>query len=451
VPNNKRRGRDFEKDDGVTVTMQMDGGGVLDEGGAVALVSRVTCPHCWFEFLPEEILWVAQHEDLMGDSVLKEEALRFLPTHFNLEGQAIDARGMVCHSLACPQCHLVVPRVLVENEVTFISLIGAAGAGKSNFLAAMTWELRRHLARDFAVIFADGDKEANWILNRYEETLFLPEDPEVPVVLEKTHTQGDHYRSVPLNGQETQLPKPFLFTLHPGQGHPLVSQRAKVGRIVCLYDNAGEHFSVGQDTANSPVTRHLIRSKLLMFLMDPTQDPRFRGRLKGVSNDPQVVEPLQTVRQETILGEAAIRYRRHLGLSAYKKTEKPLLVLVGKSDIWGSLLEGEDVVKEPVVKGATAEGLAAMDMERVERVSRALRGLLLELSPEVVTTAEDFSQEVVYVPVSALGHSPEKYGDRAGLLIKPKDVKPRWVTVPLLYSYARWSKGLIAGRTTRKT
>ncbi|HVX86668.1 MAG TPA: hypothetical protein VH253_17935 [Phycisphaerae bacterium] len=437
---------------------QAEGEATADPGAtgeAVPLVARVTCPHCWFEFPPEQILWVAQHEDLMGDSILKEEPLRFLPTHFNIEGQAIDARGMTCHHLACPNCHLIIPRVLVENEVTFISLIGSAGSGKSNFLAAMTWELRRRLARDFAVIFADGDKEANWLLNRNEETLFLPEDPDTPIVLEKTHTQGDHYRSIPLRGQDTQLPKPFLFTLHPGPGHPRVSQRAKVGRIVCLYDNAGEHFGVGQDTASSPVTRHLTRSKVLMFLMDPTQDPRFRAKLKGISQDPQVVDPLQTVRQETILGEAAIRYRRHLGLSAYKKTDRPLLVLVAKSDIWASLLEAEldagpDALKEPIIKGATAEGLAAIDLDRVNRVSRALRALLLDLSPEVVTAAEDFSQEVLYMPVSALGHSPEKYADRAGLLIKPKDVHPRWVTIPLLYSYAKWSKGLIAASRTKE-
>jgi hypothetical protein len=47
--------------------------------------------------------------------------------------------------------------------------------------------------------------------------------------------------------------------------------------------------------------------------------------------------------------------------------------------------------------------------------------------------------------VSALGHSPEKYPDKNGLLIRPKDIQPRWVTIPLLYSYARWATGLIAG------
>ena len=421
------------------------------ETPAIPLVKRVTCPHCWHEFRPEHILWVAQHEDLMGDSVLKEEPLRFLPTRFTLEGQALDAHGMTCHHLACPSCHLILPRVLLENEVTFISIIGSAGSGKSNYLAAMTWELRQRLARDFAIIFSDGDKEANWILNRYEETLFLPDDPERPVVLDKTRTQGDLYRSVTIAGQETQLPKPFLFSLHPAANHPRASKRARFGRIVCLYDNAGEHYNVGQDTALSPVTRHLSRSKVLMFLLDPTQDPRFRAKCKTISLDPQVVEPMQTVRQETILSEAAIRFRRHASLSAYQKCDRPLIVLVAKSDIWGGLITDEDLVHEPILHDAAKQSrLAVLDLDRIERVSDKIRALLLSVTPEVVSTAEDFAEEVVYVPVSALGHSPEKYPDTKGLLIKPKDVHPHWVTIPLLYSYARWSTGLIAGMRGEK-
>jgi hypothetical protein len=427
----------------------------VQEDIAIPLVKLVTCPHCWHEFRPEQVLWVAQHEELLGDSVLKEEPLRFLPSRFTLDGQAIDARGMTCTTLACPACHLVIPRVLLENGITFISIIGSAGSGKSNFLATMTWELRQRLARDFGIIFADGDKEANWIVNRYEETLFLPEDPERPIVLDKTRTQGDLYRSVTINGQETQLPKPFLFSLHPAANHPRgggASRRARLGRIVCLYDNAGEHFNVGQDTALTPVTRHLSRSKVLMFLLDPTQDPRFRARCKPISHDPQILEPLQTVRQETILSEAAIRFRKHASLSNYQKAGRPLLVLVAKSDIWSSLIEGEDLVNEPVVHSAKSDGhLALLDLDRIDRISAKIRSLLQSVTPEVVSTAEDFAEEVVYIPVSALGHSPEKYPDKNGLLIRPKDIHPHWVTVPLLYSYARWATGLIAGvgKTTR--
>ena len=89
--------------------------------------------------------------------------------------------------------------------------------------------------------------------------------------------------------------------------------------------------------------------------------------------------------------------------------------------------------------------LASVDLDWVERVSAALRQLLIEISPEIVATAEDFADEVVYIPVSALGVSPQRLPEGGGLAVCPKDIKPRWVTVPILYAYARWSTGLIHG------
>ncbi|QOV87997.1 nucleoside/nucleotide kinase family protein [Humisphaera borealis] len=408
------------------------------------LVRKVVCPHCWRTFKPEEVLWVSEHEELVGDPIVKDEPIRFLPTRFTLDGSAIDAREMVCRTLACPECHLVIPRLLLENPITFFSLVGSVGSGKSNFLAAMTWELRRVLARQFAITFADADKESNWALNRYEELLFLPDDPERLTVLEKTRTQGDLYRSVRLNGQEVQVPKPFLFSMHPAAGHPWEKHRRRAGNIVCLYDNAGEHYAVGQDTAVSPVTRHLSKAKVLMFLFDPTQDPRFREKCRPISRDPQVVEPLHTIRQESILSEAAQRVRKHTGLSTYQRHNAPLLVLVAKSDVWAPLVQA-DLTKEPVLPPAAGSPLSAVDMEHVERVSTLVRQLLLDVSPEIVTTAEDFCEEVLYIPVSALGVSPQKNPEAGGLVVRPKDIHPRWVTVPILYAYARWTQGLIHG------
>lgn len=420
----------------------------LPENDEVPLVRKVVCPHCWHTFRPEQVLWVAEHEELVGDPVLKDEPIRFLPTRFTLDGSALDAREMVCRTLACPRCHLILPRVLLENDINFFSLVGSVGSGKSNFLASMTWELRRILAKHFSITFTDGDKEANWVLNRYEELLFLPDNPDAPTALEKTRTQGDLYRSVRVNGQELQVPKPFLFSLHPSAAHPWGKFRRRAGSIVCLYDNAGEHYGVGQDTPLSPVTRHLAKAKVLMFLFDPTQDTRFRERCKAFSRDPQVTEPLHTIRQENILSEAALRVRKHTGRSTYERHTSPLLVLLAKSDIWAPLVRA-DLTTEPLRPPPVGSRLASVDLDRVEEVSDALRNMLLDIAPEVVTTAEDFSNEVVYMPVSALGGSPEKVPEAEGLVVRPRNVHPHWVTVPLLYSYAKWSAGLIHGARRR--
>ena len=95
---------------------------------------------------------------------------------------------------------------------------------------------------------------------------------------------------------------------------------AAAARVLCVYDNAGESFLPGADTAASPVTRHLAQSRVLLFLFDPTQDMRFRRLCRGTTNDPQMLERSERlererpVRQETILAEAAQRVRRSTGL-----------------------------------------------------------------------------------------------------------------------------------------
>ena len=74
---------------------------------SLTIRSRITCPHCWNEFAPEESLWISEHPDLIGDTRLGPEyAIRFLPSRFTAEGDAIDSEGQRTSRLACPACHL---------------------------------------------------------------------------------------------------------------------------------------------------------------------------------------------------------------------------------------------------------------------------------------------------------------------------------------------------------
>src|SRR5262245_58161615 len=138
------------------------------------LLQRTTCPHCWHNFAVEDVLWISTHTDLLGDPRLgPEQQQRFLPTRFDPDGKAIDGRGFTCDTLACPKCHLSLPRALVEAEPAFISILGTPASGKSFFLTAMTWELRRLLPQRFALSFADADTLSNRSLVENEESLFL--------------------------------------------------------------------------------------------------------------------------------------------------------------------------------------------------------------------------------------------------------------------------------------
>jgi hypothetical protein len=213
-----------------------------------------------------------------------------------------------------------------------------------------------------------------------------------------------------------------------------------------MYDNAGEHFQPGMDRAGSPVTQHLARSRALMFLFDPTQDPRFRERCKTLSSDPQLGPSRNTQRQETLLIEASLRVRRYSNLPPNAKHQRPLIVVVSKSDVWGKLMAPDDLVSDPIIHSLSAGGLSAMDTTRVERVSTRLRSMLQQWTPELVSAAEDFCEHVVYIPISALGCSPEEVplpDGNNGLFVRPSSLKPRWAAVPVTYMFAKWATGLI--------
>ncbi|HEX4054696.1 MAG TPA: hypothetical protein VHX86_10565 [Tepidisphaeraceae bacterium] len=413
---------------------------------AYGLVSTVTCPHCWHDFAPHDVMWIAAHSELRGDPVLGvEQQRRFVPTRFTTEGQAIDARGVTCQQLACPRCHLTVPRSNIEADPMFLSLVGGPKTGKSYLLAALTWELRRRLPIEFALVFNDVDTETNQHLNDYEATLFLADDPDKLVAIAKTEETGHQYDQATIGGHTVSLPRPFLFNLRPTSQHFQTNSIDKISRVICLYDNAGESFQPGKDGHASPATQHLAKSRALMFLFDPTQDSRFREKCRNLSGDPQLAGSRGTQRQETLLIEMGTRVRRYANLPPNKKHNCPLLVLVPKSDVWGALL-GEDVVTEPILPRGESGSLAVVDIKRVERVSQKLRALLLNETPEIIAVAEDFCHHVVYIPVSALGGSPEESelpDGGKGLFVRPKNISPRWVTVPILYMFAKWTTGLI--------
>ena len=208
--------------------------------------------------------------------------------------------------------------------------------------------------------------------------------------------------------------------------------------MLCLYDNAGEHFQPGQDTTSSPVTRHLAQSRAILFLFDPTQDPRFRAACRGASLEARYNSASRLSRQETILNEAAARIRRHAGLSQGRKFDRPMIVVLSKLDEWSNLVDREDA--DPW----RAQGnLTGIDIDRIEKRSGRLREVLTKYCPETVVAAESFASDITYVSVSAIGDRVERDPNSGLASIRPVNIEPSWVTAPLLYVISRVSPALI--------
>jgi hypothetical protein len=395
------------------------------EGNFGSLVAQHQCPYCWHRFNGEDILFVAGHPELMGDSVLgADEPQRFLPARFTAEGLALDAKGVVCPDMACPRCHLRIPPTCLDHKPFIVSVVGAPGSGKSYFLASSIWALRTTLPRQFGVRFTDADAVTNRWLNDYEEKLFFQPDLSGHQTIAKTElTAPNVSRMVSLDGMTVLLPLPSLFSV-AFPNHRDVGFEGHARRAIVLYDSAGEHFQAGADTAASPVTKHLVHAEGIVFLFDPTEDPRFRPLLRGI-------ESTKAQRQDMLLVEMVARIRKHLGLSAGQKLTKTLVLGISKADLLEDVLPLGDAPWRLSGDGRCA----ALDMDAIHRVSATVRDLLDRYAPEIVTTIEGFAEKVLYLPNSALGHNPGKMG------VRPCDIKPQWVEVPFLYILAQ--KGCI--------
>jgi len=417
------------------------------------LAGSVSCPHCWHQFPPENTLWISSdHPTLRGDPKLGEdEPRRFAAERFDVQGNALDARGQRATGLACPNCHLVVPRALYEYRPFFVSIVGAPGSGKSFFLPAMTWFLRSSMPERFAVTFQDADPRLNLLLHDYEKTLFLNADRDSPITLKKSQTQNDAslYDRVKIGNEWVELARPMVFRMEPTPAHPQATRLASLSRAVCLYDNAGEAFEPAASDVLSRVTNHLQHCDLTLFLFDPTRHPRFRAAVQGRSADPQWSQRLKNpVLQNTLLDNAANRLRSLRGMSLQERYSGPLVVVVTKLDAWQSLLP--DALRNQLLAtnffspSAPGSSVCVLRADLVTRLSDAIKSIVQRLAPEIVNAAAAYSTDVTFIPVSATGCNVKPLGSVDGLSqvgygfgVRPRHIQPKWCELPLLVGISK--------------
>jgi hypothetical protein len=390
-----------------------------------SLVSAVTCPHCWHEFPPAQVRYVSEHESLRGDPVLGGGAgLRFLPSRFDARCRAIDPMGSTCTRLACPRCHLEIPAPLLEMPESIVSVVGAPGCGKSVMLAAASFSLRSGLVVQ-GLDFIDADPTLNDLTLELEAALFRSTSPDKPAMIAKTDLSGRLYRSFRFADAVHSAPKPQLFVLG----------RRSVRRMLCLYDNAGEHFLPGRESAQEPVTQHLAVSRSLVFVVDPTQDHRVVAELGGRDAVASMggggsVEQ----RQDLVLIEAANRVRRLRSLGSSDPLPFRVVLALAKADIWGRLTSPPIEPSFGRAEGDTTPrtNLAVPNAKVLGRAHEACCEFLTNHMPELLATTRALDSRFRVVPFSGLGKPPSASADGGGLTIRPSDVKPIWPAAPIV-------------------
>jgi len=424
------------------------------------LVAEITCPHCGHRFRPEQLNFIAKSPALSFDHRLPDGAMRrFLPSSFTFEGDAIDPGGEVCTETACPRCHLKVPRLLALRATVPLSIFGSPSSGKSYLLGTMSRMLRESLG-GFRLRYDDVDTEANANLLDYEKRLFEQPTPEHWVYLEKTDLTGKWYSDVwfgprfdmntgaVLNRNRKTFPQPFLLRIDPTDGHPAGPAAENVARVVCLFDNAGEHFQVGGDRYNT-VTGHLKDSQGLIFVFDPTQDQKFRAACRERSGDRQFTD-VKVDTQDVLYGNVMNRILALRGMQPTERVNVPLVIALTKFDAWSFLLNTKTLppywrdVPLPRGDGRT---IRAFDPRTIQQVSKACRDLLERVAPHVLATIESRCDAagITYVPVSATGGPAAGKTKATDWPFAPsppppdgfdyflqKDIRPMWAEVPML-------------------
>lgn len=398
----------------------------------IKIRSPITCFYCWNLNRPEKLKWIAQSQTLDHDPQLGEDQLRFHASHFTPEGQAIDPDGQPTSNLACSNCHLPIPRESLKYRPFFVSVAGTPSSGKTYFQTAMIHRLRSIFAEKACLEFEEVEiGTSNYFLEN-ESTLFHNPESNDWVSIAKTQEFGDHYRLVQFNQELVSYPKPFVFKLRPTHLHPKRSSKEKATRLLAFYDNAGESFEKGRDSLVNPVTRHLGLSHVLMFCLDLEQEDAFQKKY-GKSKRPDA----NTGKQLACFEETTRRVRE---LSISGQTEKNLIVVVTKFDRWNTQLGIQ--LKKNLWQAKERFSVSAFDTQTIEETSLRLRKALFKRIPEWVDACERFSNRVLYVPVSAIGSQPEI--DENGLAsIRPRNIRPVWTEVPLVYALTKWCGGLI--------
>jgi len=389
---------------------------------------RHTCPLCWKTFEAGEAMNIAAHDALYGDEVLGPDARRrFRPTRFNDLGQALDPRGVVSVDMACPHCRGRLPPSFLSQPHRILSLVGAPSSGKSYYLAILLGALPAELYRHFGCLLLDADPTGNLQLDEMKNRLLSATTSE-DAFISKTDFEGLMYDRLPRNGKLVSLPRPFVYTLQK-------SETPDRRLSLVFYDNAGEHFKPAVSLDDSPGALHVAASSALLFLFDPATSQGFRKRLRR-RRDPQL-RSQATDEQETILAEMGVRVKKLRGLENHEKVDTPLAIIIGKFDMWRSLLP-ESALACPEDCPLSPEETAAN--------SQALRQLLLELAPMVVANAEAISSNTCYFAVSPLGHSPKEIpsGPLAGKLSpNPARLRPVLASSPVLWALRQLAPELL--------
>ena len=301
----------------------------------------------------------------------------------------------------CPECHNPISGSAEENGSLIFVVLGADGAGKSHYMAALIDTLAGKFSEEFGTEFVPATARTE---NRYEDVYRRPlfvENRTIDPTLPYEEDRGGHESLV------------YYLTFPTADG----------GRTytVAFFDTSGYDMDARRGKIDPDLLAAIRNASGILLLVDPLQMPPVAEAL-GMEPDSEDAADTLTYIIELVRGRP---------LRSREKIDKPLAVALSKADlIMRDPKEGE---RKDLFIGPESSLRVARVRGRADPVCLAEAGTEVEeyfrrnASQRFISAVGGFRKHE-YFAVSALGSEPSGSGTI-------KDVKPFRAEDPFIWLF----------------
>ncbi len=305
----------------------------------------------------------------------------------------------------CPHCHNVIPLELLKKRSYTISIIGARGSGKTNYITVLIHQMSKYAHRlgdlSFEPVEAGNDPEkrtSTHYKRNFEDVLFV---------------SGKLASQTQIGGRESRIPLIYR----------LMAPGGKTINFV-FYDTAGENFNdLTRVKAN---VKQLAASDATLFLLDTLQVREVKRRL-GLPDDPQDLPfnaILSTIKNHFFSDNQRAEREAH--------QRRPMALVFSKIDaVLTRTDKFEDSLPDMTIDNNSPylQDKLGVSLRDMDSVHGQMAGALETWGEgQFLADINNFYHNYKYFGVSALGQMPDQYNE-----IDPERIRPYRVMDPVVW------------------
>lgn len=280
----------------------------------------------------------------------------------------------------CPKCHNVLSSTYGKYPVTFISVVGITGSGKTVYLNQLIDNLQTTLSRAGLSVTAPFNMRS---IDRIQKGKFLP-----------------------MSTQESIMYPPMMINIEP------VKNGVKQKRTLVFYDIAGENCTSQQKLA--VFGRYLEKSEAIILLMDPKQFILFNDSHNSVNPANVVVDALVNF----------FSSKREKPLMAATLSKSDTLKKLADDFLMSDIIRKDSVIFQKINWQQTAKGFYMTSYNLMSGAMNALRQHIDPASSLDNPLVNEFKARA-YFAVSALGVEVQAMYNITG-----DEKKPHYIETP---------------------